>query len=281
MYKITPQQFEQIRIVVKKYTDAIIASVAGVDVLTPDAYKAIKALNIDPPPKSPLVREMHDLGHIVAAISDPKARYEMTYDEYLRRLKERRTPLSQVEVRAVDYAAARSAEYVRGLGNTISAVTGHLLIEADDEQRRWKQGEIRTAVSDGVRWRRTVARIKQDIGRATGDWARDLHRIATTESNNAYQQGYGEQIAALHGNDARVIRSPNPDACDDCKRLFLGSDGKPKVFKLSEIEANSNVGQKRQNWQPTLESVHPWCGCQTHFIPQGWGFDEDGDLIPL
>jgi hypothetical protein len=58
--------------------------------------------------------------------------------------------------------------------------------------------------------------------------------------------------------------------CVNCNRLYLDS-GIPRIFKLSEM-AVSNVGRKAADWLPTIGAVHPWCHCQLHVLPEGFGF---------
>jgi hypothetical protein len=58
--------------------------------------------------------------------------------------------------------------------------------------------------------------------------------------------------------------------CPNCNRLYLES-GIPRIFKISEL-AISNVGRKAANWLPTIGSVHTWCACQLHVLPEGFGF---------
>lgn len=70
--------------------------------------------------------------------------------------------------------------------------------------------------------------------------------------------------------------------CQRCKSLFLDKAGLPKVWRLSALEANghNNVGRKSPDWLPVIGPVHPHCQCQLVRIPAGWGFDEDGSLVP-
>jgi len=76
--------------------------------------------------------------------------------------------------------------------------------------------------------------------------------------------------------------------CPYCKLLFLDDNGEPKVFKLSKIEGNSNIGRKagkpepgKTQWLPTVDAVHPHCRCQLIRIPKGWEWDSSiGTIRP-
>jgi len=60
------------------------------------------------------------------------------------------------------------------------------------------------------------------------------------------------------------------NCCPKCNSLYLES-GIPKIFRLKDL-AISNVGKKAANWLPTIGAVHPWCACQLHVLPEGFGF---------
>lgn len=70
--------------------------------------------------------------------------------------------------------------------------------------------------------------------------------------------------------------------CKHCKRLHLGPDGQPRIFKLSTLMKNgaTNFGRKAADWKAVTGSVHPHCQCQMVRIPVGWGFNEFGSLVP-
>ena len=142
---------------------------------------------------------------------------------------------------------------------------------------------IRDAASENVQHAETWRKLASDIGHKTGDWARDFKRIAATEKQKAMQEGQVAGLIERYGDpdEVQVAKQPNPDACPHCKRLHLKSDGTLRIFKLSElIDNGSNVGKKAPNWQATVGPVHPWCGCEIIQVPEGWGFDEDNNLVP-
>ena len=69
--------------------------------------------------------------------------------------------------------------------------------------------------------------------------------------------------------------------CEHCKRLFLGPDGKPYIWRLADLQAfGTNVGRKTRDWQPTVGTVHPNCQCQMIRIPVNFGFDALGRMVP-
>jgi hypothetical protein len=111
-----------------------------------------------------------------------------------------------------------------------------------------------------------------------------MQRLAATEMQFAREEGAAHELQrGRDPKDVRVAKMPTPDACKDCVRLHL-TDGKgsaPRIFKLSELQANgTNVGRNRQAWEATVGPVHPWCECALLEVPDGWGFDEHGAMVP-
>lgn len=69
--------------------------------------------------------------------------------------------------------------------------------------------------------------------------------------------------------------------CSWCKRLHIGPDGNPRIFKLSTLIAHGdNTGRSKPEWEAVVGITHPYCQCELFYIASGWGFDEDGELVP-
>lgn len=112
-------------------------------------------------------------------------------------------------------------------------------------------------------------------------------RTIGTAINDSFQEGRLAGIFRKHlpGNDPFVYKRVEEDGCDWCKTLYLEEDGKtPKLFKASELRfAGSNYLRKANNpdnteWKATLGSAHPWCRCILHELPDGYGFDSEGNV---
>jgi hypothetical protein len=155
------------------------------------------------------------------------------------------------------------------------------LINADDQLRRRTEELVRDKTAQNIARRETIQQLRSDLGWATGDWARDWDRIAATEKQNSLLHGQAAHYRRRFGKGVEVFRRPMPDACKHCKRLHLGPDGFPRIFKLEDLEANgSNFGKKASEWLPVIGAIHPNCQCPMSRRPAGWGFNEEGDLVP-
>ena len=224
-------------------------------------------------------------GMVLARLREETARTDaganLDYEAVRQAIQNNPIPLSPTEKFAIEVARVRAGEYCRGLGNTIAEDLSEIFIEADEEQAAAIRSEIADAVQAGIARRKTIKQVASDIGNRKGDWCRDLERIAATELHDAMEEGEADYIEDRHGAEARVAKEVSPDACDECKALYQ-VDGHPRIFSLADLRANgTNVGRKRAQWQPVVGATHPWCGCTLVQVPDGYGFDEHGQLRPI
>jgi hypothetical protein len=290
---ITPEQYHEIREIVRLSHESVVEALCGNEALPEHVKRALTAAGIPRLAAPGLAPEIFMYGTVLAAQPDPGPRgvpgADVSYEDFLQRLSRRPAPLSYVEANAVEFARQRAGRYCRGLANTVQEGVEDVIIEATAEHRAVAEAAVKEAVAEARLWRETTDRIRTRIGRATGDWTRDLGRIAATESNNALQDGVGAAIEDAHGKGALVAKRPNPDACEACKSFYLDELGNPKIYRLSELQGKTNArdparpgkGRRRKDYVATLESLHPWCACSTHWIPSGYGYDEGGHLVPF
>jgi len=286
---ITPDQLAAITGIVDDHHSVLIQALCGDAVLPADVIARVAALGLPGVVVVPPVPDAVTLGVILAAQPDPGT--EPSAEQMTARLAaHREVPLSRAEARAVEFAGARAGRYCKGLGNRVSETVEGEIIRASAEEVEAVRGVVREETREAIWGRESVARLKQRLGRATGDWVRDLQRIATTEINNAHCDGRAAELLDKHGADVMVAKRPHADACDACKDLYLDhATGRPRVFKLSELVGVSNAhdpkrpgkARRRSDWIATAEGIHPWCQCVGPIrVPRGWGFDANWDLVP-
>ncbi len=188
--------------------------------------------------------------------------------------------LSEQEKSAREWAARNAANTIVGLGNKVADDFTTIAIEADAELRARYQQDIREELDMNIERKESWRKAASEMGHRTGDWARDFKRIAATEKHNAMQQGLTAGLIEREGDpdDINVAKQPAPDACPDCNRLHLtaGPGSPPKIFRLSELQANgTNVGKKRNAWKAVVGAVHPWC------FPAGHRVTTRRGLVPI
>ena len=276
---LTEAQLQEIRQIIADHHTAFVVNTISPDSVPPEALQRLSDMGLIKQ-QATSIEDAYLYGQVLAALDSPSTK-NMSYAEFKNYLKKNPVPLGEVERQAIKMAQMKAAQYAVGLGNTISNATGEVLIEADADLRARMRDEIQTQTALNIARRETVKQLKSRLGWATNDWARDWDRIAVTEKHNAMQRGHADRILRLHGGEARVFKRIQPNACKHCVRLHIGPDGQPRIFKLSTLEDNgTNFGKKADDWQAVVGSTHPHCQCQLVHVPDGWGFNEEGQLVP-
>ena len=298
----TPAELFEMQQIVENYHQAFIAGTVGPETLPPGAVDRLVDAGIlpsnlkhtfdptgkeTPPAAMAVIEDAYRYGHVLAAARTAQERstaHKISYEQFSRKHAPK-IPLGDNEKQALAWIKTSAAQEIKGLGNKVADDMTTLAIEADKELRRKYTGVIRDAASENVQRSETWRQLASDMGHKTGDWARDFKRIAATEKQKAMQEGQVQGLIERYGDpdDVRVAKQPNPDACPSCVKLhYTSGQGSPlRIFKLSDLIANgSNVGKKHPAWLATVGPVHPWCGCEIIQIPEGWGFDEDNNLVP-
>lgn len=279
MALLTDEQLHQIRELIRAHHSAFVVNTVGPEAVSPEVLEDLQARGLIDV-EIATIEDAYLYGQALAAASDPNVA-NMSLEEFKGYIRENPVPLSDAESRAVDIAKHQAAQFAVGLGNRIDQQTGQILIEADAELRAQRREEIRTATAEAIAKRKSIKQLVSDLKWKTKEWARDWDRIAVTEKHTAMQRGVADSYLKHFGDGVRVAKRPTPDACAKCKQLHLSPDGQPRIFKLRDLEKNgTNYGRKARDWLPVVGGVHPWCQCQIVRIPEGWGFDEAGDLVP-
>ena len=133
-----------------------------------------------------------------------------------------------------------------------------------------KQGILNEANKEEFEMSNVVDYIKKKFE----DWAY-LKNTISYVSESALNEGKVEEIKKKTDNnkDIFITKVPILDErlCSSCRKAYLNSDGTPKIFKLSEIEANgTNIGKKQKDWLPVVGMMHPHCRCllqEFEFLP--------------
>jgi hypothetical protein len=210
----------------------------------------------------------------------PVAKIQALYDKAI---EDGLPPMNKAQQASVVFIRQRGAQYVVGLGNRVADDFTTLAIESETEARAELREVIATETAESLIRRETAKKLASRLGNATGDWARDLDRIARTEIVNAQNEGqvdaWQEPIKTM---GFRVAKRPAPDACKSCKKAYLMPDGTPRIFDEAELRANgTNFGRKQKDWLPVIGTLHPNCACMLIIVPPNFGFNAEGQMVPL
>lgn len=220
---------------------------------------------VDDTLRNPLL-DAYQFGKIQHIIGEKAAR-QMSYKQFKSFLASNPIALSVTEAAAIRSVNKVASKFLAGnLANKVKSDVTDIINNAN---RAMIAEAIRTELPKNIEKRETILKLASQIKKQIGAYSDDFQKIAHTEKHNAMQAGVATEMYNID-KDIRVVKIPAPDACVYCKNLFIKPDGNLRVFRLKDIINNSNVGRSKKNWLPTVDAVHPWCGCQMSRIPKGF-----------
>lgn len=280
---LSKEQVERIAAIIRDRHLEFVINTLGPDAVTMEELKKLKDSGYISADPTQLHFDSYLMGRVVAKLKEGQAKH-WTFQELQRHLFANPIPMRATELKAAEHAARRGAVYVRGLADEmVKNVSAKLTEESEKIRRTLPQQVIAEEVEQAIRNRTTARALASDLFHAIDDKGRDFQRVAHTELQNAYSIGAADEIQEQHGDEARVYKRPNPDACAYCVKLYLKKDGvTPRIFRMSEITSNgTNVGRKAADWKPVIGATHPYCECTLMHMPNGFGFDSSGDIIAM
>lgn len=276
---LTVEQLNRIKQTISDYHNAFIVSWYGQTVLPKETVDRLRALGLVVNTRV-TATDAYLYGMLLQRLNTPEAA-KMSFAQFEAYVRKNPIPLSPVEEQAVNIAAARGAQYVVGLGNTVAQDTGRVAIEADAELRRVMKQAIRTTTAQGIAQRQSVKDIKSNLGHLTQDWTRDLDRIAATETSLAMNEGLAAQVRKDEGDDAEVSVLSRRGCCPECEKAYKGIDGAPIIFKLDDLEKNgTNYKKKKADKQAVVPPYHPNCVAPGTMVLTAHGLERIEHVTP-
>jgi len=276
-----PEQIQEILKTVDMNTKFLAAKVLGSDILTKEDKKDLEkwGFNLEEIQQEfPSFVQSYHFGRLSALIGDVNSK-KISYKDFIEHLRRGQyLPLTEVEKYSLNVAKQRTYGHITGLGEGMKTNISQVIRQTEQERRADYEKVIKKELEKGVADRKSLKEIVSDLGHKTGDWSRNWGRIVSTEMNNIFQQGRSDMYKERYGDDVRVYKDVYPKACRHCIKAYTtsGLGSKPRVFKLSELEANgSNIGKKVADWLPTLQGMHPYCRCTLRNILPGQVWDEE------
>jgi hypothetical protein len=282
MLVFTPKQIEELLNIIDKHHAMFVGSNIGVDFLSQQEKTLLKDAGIDIKKlkdKRGYVDEAFSFGILSQAIGDRRSK-GMNYKDFKNFMQSKNyMPLTGREEAAIEHLKYQTYSDIKNLANKVKNDISTIIVDEDKGYRTKFDKVVSDAAIRVVEMRGSVADMVSEIGRKTGEWERNLGRIAEYTLHNAYEEGRAAQMEKESGGEeVYIYKDVYPGACKHCIRLYLteGIGSRPIVFKLSELRANgSNVGKKAGEWKATLGSIHPYCRCSGNKLEKGYVWDED------
>jgi hypothetical protein len=289
---LTPEQLEAIKTIVREHHLAFAVTALGNDAVPVADLKRLQRAGLVPLGAKQSMRVV-DLAYLLGKRSgemqreDPRERTvldDASLERFVRYVDEDKLPTTRVDEHAMQAARTQAGQYIRGIGERLAHDIGVSVLDADAEARKRYIGsvqrELESAIDRKAEWRKLASTLAHE----TQDWGRDMHRLAATEMQSAMEEGTARALSeGRNPKDIRVARLTQPSACERCVEFYrtAGHGSPPRIFTLHELAANgTNVGRRAAQWKPVLGPTHPWCFCTTVEVPDGWGFNAEGHMVP-
>lgn len=280
-------QVEELVKTIKQHIDWALFALLGPQVITDDDLKALKDRGLLPTDVSASLIENAFILGILQGVLTRGEWLSLTYEQLLEEAVRTHTPIEMMAIQQVELTAAQHlkqlfTDIADGAFAKLSETQETIVTEATI------QGIIKEKTRLALLSRQSYQQLAAELAHTLEtDWRRDWRRVAETELQSAKVKGHAHAIAnkvdiysESDGPDSRVSVVPAPDACEDCRHHYLDSGGNPKIFKLSELmgagsNADPDVSHKRGegrhiHWKTTLPPLHPRCGCNLVFVPDGF-----------
>lgn len=287
MYIFSQSQIQEMMAIIDQHQTMFIGTNVGMDYLTDAEIDVLRGSGLDVDSlmnRKGYVDEAFSFGVLASAISDKRAK-EMDYSEFKKFMSSKNyIPLTEKENAAIDHLKYETFSDIKWLGEKVKRDVNGIIVDQDKEYRSKYEDIIRDSATKTIEMRGSIKDMVSEIGHKTGDWERDLGRIAEYTLHNAYEEGRAAQLERKSGKDVLVYKDVYPGSCKKCKEAYLtaGEGSKPRLFKLEDLRANgNNIGKKQANWVPTLGPMHPYCRCTLNELPEGHVWSEgDGNFVP-
>lgn len=280
---LNQSEIQELFNIIKKNSLFYIASQLGKHLLLPEDKIFLKSKGIDLSKiKSVLspIEQAYIFGHI-STLLENKVVKKMDFNDFKRYLKsDNWIPLVNEERAAIQSLEQFAYNEITGLGNKqIQKLMGKV-IEFDQKLKDQQIKTIKDKSKEALFRRENKGWLASELREHANDWSRDWGRVADYIMTYAYSKGSTEAAKKRDGENAKVWMSVYNQACKYCIKSYLtaGIGSRPKVFLVSELEANgSNIGRKADETLPIIPPHHPNCfDKETEVLTnQGWKLFKD------
>lgn len=274
---LTKKQIEKIKQIIDKHMDIIMSLTTGEGKKPSSAV--LKKLGL-PPEFANLITDSYKYGKL--GVLKGKPLDKMSPDEVEKLIK--KTTLSAAQKDAVELSKINAQQHINSLNAKITSSVMSIAIKQQLNMYTTVEKVVPQAIENSTERYKVIQQLRD----LSDDWERDWHRVAHTEMWDAKVRGEaqaifdGESPLSKKKGETKVFKRPAPNACSMCKKLYLEPDGiTPRIFTLSELQANgNNYGKKQRDWVATVGTVHPNCMCPLSVMPDGYHFNSIGQLEP-
>jgi len=282
MLLFNPDQIEKIKLNIKKDVLVFVLENVGMLALTELDKKLLESSGIDLTKfgkEIPILEAAYKFGMAVNN-SDPRIAKEISFHEFNQIIKSNKfLPLDKYEQASLNSLVFDTTGDVKRLADRVCNKLEAIISEKDKILKPKLEKIIQEKTKLAILKRQTVQEMASELYHESSSFITfDLVRISQYQLHSAFNQGIINQQISIEGYDnAKFWFYVYPQACPNCIEHYLtaGKDSRPIIFGADRlIENGSNIGRKVKDWQPTINSLHPYCRCELNSYINGWIWDE-------
>jgi hypothetical protein len=283
---LTRDQIEKLAEIIRKHATWVVWRLLGDKyVFQKDIDKLTQEGTLPMGVQTPVIQHSFVLGRMESLLKEAEWK-GFTWDQLVDAATAKHTDLQKLQIEATELSANVTLrglfdDIQRGLYQEIAQATGQAVTEAVVKEK------VAEEIKDGVESRKGYIKVANGLVDSLKETQRNWHRVAVTEMHSAKEKGVVSSILSgegvyrrADGPESFVAVMCDPDACQDCRRLYLDpTTGHPKIFLLSELLSNEGtnyIRPWRQNARPVIPPLHPHCFCRLRYVPPGWGWNDKG-----
>lgn len=275
----TPNQVQELKRVMDKYTVTFIAHHIGKQILSEDEIKLLVSTGFplkDIVDSTSNIEQAFKFGLLSDALGHEVAK-KMNYAQFLTYMTSGKfIPLNPRENAAIHILRMQTAASVRHQAANMKSDLEQSLVAIEKGKQPIHSKKVLTLAEQVILDRKGVTELRSLLGKETQQWDRNMGRMAHYVLHDAFNQGRVSNIERK-GGESKIYFDVFEGSCKYCIQLYLtgGAGSEPKAFTIDELRANgSNVGRKAIEWKATIGPVHPNCRCTANEVPVGYEWNQ-------
>jgi hypothetical protein len=281
---LTRDQIEKLAEIIRKHATWVVWRLLGNKYVSQDEINKLTEEGTLPMGvQTSMIKHSFVLGRMESLLKEAEWK-GFTWDQLVEAATAKHTDLQKMQIEAAELSANITlrglfGDIQNGLYQELAQATGQAVTEVVVKER------VAEEIKSGVETRKGYIKVSNGLVNSLKENQRNWYRVAATEMHAAREKGVTSSILSgegvyrrADGPESHVAVVPDPDACEDCNRLYL-EGGRPKIFKLSELMANEGtnyIRPWRRNARPVIPPLHPHCFCRIRYVPPGWGWNDKG-----
>lgn len=180
---------------------------------------------------------------------------KMTQAQFVGSVRNLNLQLNEQDIKMLQQLQSETEAWLSARKSDVQTRTNTLVTNAN---RGWlADGDSLEGPEKEQKFDTITAGLAAGLGALLLGQAAQTDRVIETQMSSFFNSG----LATGLNPDDFVWKLPRISAEKHCMRLHVNSDGSSRVYRVTDVAGNSNVGKTASEWEFVLGPVHPHCYC--------------------